>query len=78
MLTRRLLSRQLGASGAFTRSLSTTAPVAAQVPEKSPALGDITPNGGPSFDKKKTEFRERLVAEQEARRRKEQQESTCI
>lgn len=78
MLTRRLHLRQLGVSsstrGATCRFLSTTH--SAQSPARSPALGDITPDGGPAFDTKQREFRERLVAEQEARRRKEQQEST--
>ena len=74
MLTRRLHPRQLGAPGAFVRSLSTAH--TSQAPARSPALGDITPTGGAEFDKKQTEFRERLIAEQEARRRKEQEEST--
>lgn len=76
MLTRRLNPRQLGVSGgAFARSLSTTHPAQQSSSARSPALGDITPDGGPNFDTKQREFRERLVAEQEARRRKEQQES---
>jgi hypothetical protein len=78
MLTRRLHPRQLGvlasARATVCRSLSTTYP--AQSPARSPALGDITPDGGSAFDTKQREFRERLVAEQEARRRKEQEEST--
>jgi hypothetical protein len=76
MLTRRLHPRQLGvpSSSALCRCLSTTTP--AQSPARSPALGDITPEAASTFDTKSREFRERLVAEQEARRRKEQQEST--
>jgi hypothetical protein len=71
MLARRL-PRQVGAS---VRALSTTASAQSQATARSPALGDITPTGGPEFEKKQTEFRERIVAQQEAKRRKEQEES---
>lgn len=75
MLARRLQPRQLSATGALVRSLSTTSSTQAAQQSRSPALGDITPSGGPAFDNKSREFRERLIAEQEARRRKEQAES---
>jgi hypothetical protein len=42
---------------------------------RAPALGDITEDGVESFQAKQREFRERLVAESEAQKRKEQAES---
>ena len=40
-----------------------------------PALADVLPDGGPVFDAKQRQFREKLLA---AQKQKEQQESQCI
>lgn len=77
MLSRRLYARQTGVASfsrhAIRRSLATSRPL--QAPKPSPALGDILPDAGPAFDTKQREFRERLAAEAEARKRRELEES---
>ena len=59
----------------ITRSYSLTS--TAQPPFRAPALADITPESAASFDARQREFRERLAAEQNERKRKEQAESQC-
>ena len=44
-------------------------------PAKAPALADVLPDGGPTFDAKQREFRDKLIS---AQKQKEQQESTYI
>lgn len=74
MLTRLNGLRQLGvAPSTLCRSLSTYH--ASQSSARSPALGDITPNGGSAFDAKQRDYRERQIAEHDARKRQEQEES---
>lgn len=53
------------------RAFSSSA-ICRDVPQRSPGLGDITPDGAPAFDAKQKEFREGLAA---AKRKKEQAES---
>jgi hypothetical protein len=60
----------------ISRSYSLTS--IAQSRFRAPALADITPESAASFDARQREFRERLVAEQNERKRKEQAESQCI
>ena len=76
MLARRACARALNSFSASqalaVRSRSFAAGAALQSPSRAPALGDITPDGAASFDKKQLEFRESLVA---AQKQKEQQES---
>ncbi|KAF1913574.1 hypothetical protein BDU57DRAFT_589221 [Ampelomyces quisqualis] len=75
MLARNTCARVLNslpASQAFAvRSRSFAAGAAVQSSARTPALGDITPNGAASFNKKQQEFRESLIA---AQKQKEQQE----
>lgn len=76
MLTRSLTPR--------LRTLTSSAPslsrpfTAIQSLQRSPALGDIGPDNGPTFDAKQRAFRERLAAEAEAKKRKEAEESAFI
>jgi hypothetical protein len=71
MLTRRLTPRLLPS---LSRSF-TTRPALQSSIARAPALGDITEDGAPAFEAKQREFRERLAAEAEAQKRKEQAES---
>jgi hypothetical protein len=76
MLTRTIAPRvrQLApASQAIARPFHTSRPQ--QLPQKAPALADITADGASTFDAKQKEFRERQVAERDQRKRKEQAES---
>jgi hypothetical protein len=67
MLTRRLLSHNATTSSFFIRTLTTTT-----TRQRSPALGDITPNNAAAFDKKQAKFREQV---REAERTKKEQDS---
>jgi len=57
----------------ISRSYSLTS--TAQSRFRAPSLADITPESAATFDARQREFRERLVAEQNERKRKEQAES---
>lgn len=69
MLTR-TLPRLRAFKGAQARSFSAIPSL-----QRSPALGDIGPDNGPTFDAKRRAFREKLAAEAEAKKRKEAEES---
>jgi hypothetical protein len=71
MLTRSLPRLRALASPASSRSFS----VIQSLQQRSPALGDIGPDNGPTFDAKQRAFREKLAAEAEAKKRKEAEES---
>ena len=76
MLTRTVVPRlrQLApASQAATRAFS--AGRAPQLPQRPPALADLTPDGASAFDARQDQFREKLLAEQNELKRKEQAES---
>lgn len=71
MLTRSLPRLRALVSPTSTRSFS----VIQSLQQRSPALGDIGPDNGPTFDAKQRAFREKLAAEAEAKKRKEAEES---
>ncbi|KAK3172551.1 hypothetical protein OEA41_005874 [Lepraria neglecta] len=62
MLTRRLLSHN-ATSSTFLRTFTTTS-----THQRSPALGDITPNNATAFDKKQAKFREQMREAEKAKK----------
>ena len=70
MLTRQLLRRSQTPS-ALIRALTTTAAVR----QRTPALGDITPNGAAAFDQRQAEFRQRVRDAEQAKKEQDSQSS---
>lgn len=72
MLTRRLLSHNATFSSTFLRTLTTTS-----IHQRSPALGDITPNNATAFDKKQAKFREQVREAEKAKKDQDSQSSSA-
>ncbi|KAK4694619.1 hypothetical protein P7C71_g2990, partial [Lecanoromycetidae sp. Uapishka_2] len=70
MLTRRLFSPSSTSTSALLRTLSTTSSH-----QRSPALGDITPNDASSFDSKQAKFREQVRTAEAAKKAQDSQSS---
>ena len=68
MLKRRLLSHHANPSSTFIRTLTTT-----PTHHRSPALGDIMPNGAAVFDAKQAKFREQVREADKAKREQDSQ-----
>ena len=58
-----------------TASRAFSAGRGSQLPQRSPALADLTPDEASAFEVRRDEFRERLLAEQNEQKQKEQAES---
>jgi len=69
MLTRRLL-RPSKTPSTLLRTLTTSASL-----QRTPALGDITPNGAPAFDQRQDEFRTRVREAEKAKKDQDSQSS---
>ena len=69
MLTRRFL-RHSQTPTAFLRTLTTSSSH-----QHTPALGDITPNGAATFDKRQAEFRQRVRDAEKAKKEQDSQSS---
>lgn len=70
MLTRRLL-RCSQTSSPLLRTFTTTT-----AHQRTPALGDITPNGASEFDKRQANFREQVRAAEKAKKEQDSQSSS--
>lgn len=71
MLTRRLFSPPSALPSTFLRTLTTT-----PSHQRSPALGDITPNGASTFDTKQARFREAIREAEAAKKAQDSQSSS--
>jgi len=73
MLTRRLL-RCPQTSSSLHRALSTTT----TVHQRTPALGDVTPNSASAFDKRQAEFRNQVREAEKAKKEQDSQSSVHV
>jgi len=72
MLTRRLFSSSSTTPSTLLRTLTTT-----PSHQRSPALGDITPNGASTFDTKQAKFREQVRDAERAKKAQDSQSSAA-
>jgi len=77
MFTRRLFvnARPLNSSIPASRAFA-TAPAHQYASRRTPALGDITPNGAPAFEARQEEFREKQAAAQKQRELQEEAQTS--